>query len=85
MQKITILEKPFDYECVEALDGETVFMARKRAYVGEKPYEWDDSGPDFIQMSDFRTYPRSQMEIKPFECTQCGKSFCKKSKFIIHQ
>ena len=85
LQKVTILEKPFAYECMEALDSESVFMARERAYMGEKPYDWGDSGPDFIQMSDFSTYPRSQMELKPFECTQCGKSFCKKSKFIIHQ
>lgn len=25
------------------------------------------------------------MDLKPFECSECGKSFCKKSKFIIHQ
>ena len=86
IQKISILEKPFEYNgCTEALDNEAVFITHKSTYMGEKCYEWNDSRPDFIQMSNFNIYQRSQMDLKPFECRECGKSFCKKSKFIIHQ
>ncbi|XDA89401.1 hypothetical protein R6Z07F_019029 [Ovis aries] len=86
IQRISILEKPFEYNgCTEALDNEAVFVTHKSTYMGEKCYEWNDSRPDFIQMSNFNIYQRSQMDLKPFECSECGKSFCKKSKFIIHQ
>ena len=82
IQKISILEKPFEYNgCTEALDNEAVFITHKSTYMGEKCYEWNDSRPDFIQMSNFNIYQRSQMDLKPFECRECGKSFCKKSKF----
>ncbi|XP_006859927.1 PREDICTED: RB-associated KRAB zinc finger protein-like [Chrysochloris asiatica] len=86
LQKISILEKPFEYNvCMGTLKNEAVFITHKSTYMEEKPYDWSDSGSDFIQMSNFNVCQRSQMEMKPYECNECGKSFCKKSKFIIHQ
>lgn len=73
-----IFDQPFEYnENGQGFHGEAeaAFFTNKKAQIGETLCKYNECGRTFIQSLKLNLSQRTHLEMEPYECSICGKSF----------
>ncbi|KAM5241173.1 zinc finger protein 248 [Hipposideros larvatus] len=71
-----IFDQPFKYnENGQGFHEEAAFFTNKRAQIGETLCNYNECQRTFIQSLKLNLSQRTHLEMEPYECSICGKSF----------
>lgn len=81
-------EKPFECdECGKGFKINNALAVHKKIHIGEKPYgcDADSCGARFVSKYALNEHvARKHTDVKPFECSTCGKCFATEALEAIH-
>ncbi|XP_006867733.1 PREDICTED: zinc finger protein 510 [Chrysochloris asiatica] len=64
--------------------GEHLLVHNDRTRTGDKSFEYNKNGKSCLTPAR-KICQKTHSEVKPYKCSECGKSFCQKGHLIQHQ
>ncbi|XP_055969561.1 zinc finger protein 248 isoform X2 [Sorex fumeus] len=78
-------KNPREYKVSHKTWEKSALFKHEIVHMGEKPYEYSETGNSFNKKSHLTQLRRVHSGEKTFECGECGKTFWEKSNLTQHQ